>query len=333
MNDSHNAAAALLDLSPSQAVFLEDVVAGLSGDEKTLPCKYFYDRRGSQLFDRICELDEYYLTRTEIGIMRHNADAIAAAVGPGVALVELGSGSSVKTRILLDHLREPAVYVPVDICRAHLLHTVESLAERYPRLQVSPVSADFTEPFDLPETVSDALRCVVYFPGSTIGNFSEDAAAELLQQISDLCGPGGGLLIGIDLKKDAAVLEAAYNDASGVTAEFNLNILRRINRELDADFDLDAFRHKAVHNAEAGRMEVSLVSRMEQTVVMGDDCFEFEAGEEICTEHCHKYDLSEFAKRTEQAGLRVTNHWTDERNHFAVLFAQNRSRSSIARLE
>ena len=319
MNHRNDPAAVLVDLTPSQADFLDDVVAGLSADEKQLPCKYFYDLRGSQLFERICELDEYYLTRTECQIMQQNAGAIAGAIGPNVTLVELGSGSGTKTRILLDPLQKPAAYVPVDISRDHLLQTAKSLAERYPQLPVVPVSADFTKPFDFPSTVTPVRHCVVYFPGSTIGNFGADAAAVLMRQIAGLCGPGGSLLIGIDLKKAPAVLEAAYDDAEGVTAEFNRNLLRRINRELGADFDLDAFRHKAVYDSEKSRIEMSLVSQSEQTVTIGDRTFDFTAGEEICTEHCHKYDLQEFANRAEQAGFELTRYWTDEREYFAVL--------------
>lgn len=326
MSDWNRPAAALLDLSPPAKVFLRDVLAGLRAEPKTLPCKYFYDRRGSQLFERICALDEYYLTRTELGIMRHHAGAIAGALGREAVLIELGSGSSTKTRILLDRLEAPAAYVPVDISRAHLLQTAEALRERYPALPVVPVSADFTRPFELPALPGPARRRVVYFPGSTIGNFSESAADALLRQIASLCGTGGGLLIGIDLKKDAAILEAAYDDARGVTAEFNRNILRRINRELGADFDPEAFEHRAVYDRVRGRVEISLVSRCEQSATLGDETFDFAAGEAIGTEYCHKYDRREFAQRARRAGLELTHTWTDEREYFAVLLFAVRQR-------
>lgn len=319
MNHSNDSSTKLLDRTPSQAVFRKDVITGLSADEKSLPCKYFYDRRGSQLFERICELDEYYLTRTELQILRDNADAIADVIGPGVTLIEPGSGSSIKTRILLDHLREPVGYMPIDISRAHLLQAVNRLTDRYPDLPVNPVSADFTRPFELPPTAGSSRRCV-FFPGSTIGNFAEDAADDLLKRIAAMCGAGGGLLIGIDLKKDAAVLQAAYDDSRGVTAEFNRNLLRRINRELNADFDVDRFRHKVVYRPGPGRIEISLVSQCEQVVNVGGRTFRFAAGEEIRTEHCHKYDVEQFTRRAERAGFQLARHWTDARDYFAVLY-------------
>lgn len=309
----------LVDLTPSTDVFLNDVIEGLSQVEKTLPCKYFYDRRGSRLFDAICELDEYYLTRTELKILRQHAAEIAEAIGPRAMIIEPGSGSSVKTQILLDRSIDPCAYVPVDISREHLCDTAEALSQRYPKLPVLPVSADFTMPFDLPKPPRTPRRRVVFFPGSTIGNFSSDGALELLRQMAELCGRDGVLIIGIDLKKDPRVLEAAYDDGEGVTAQFNLNILWRINRELEADFDLEQFEHLAKYNAAKGRVEIFLVSRREQCVTIGDQEFEFAEGELICTEHSHKYNVEEFAEMAQAAGFELSDQWSDTRRYFAVL--------------
>ncbi len=292
----------LLDQEPGTESFLDEVLLGLRQSPKTLPCKYFYDERGSQLFDQICDLDEYYLTRTELAIMERYATQIAAQIGPGVMLIEYGSGSSVKTRILLDHLPAVNAYVPVDISRAHLQQTCRNLAIGYPEIEVLPVCADFTAEFDLPTPQSEPTHCAVYFPGSTIGNFAPEEAERILQQISTLCGTGGGLLIGIDLQKDHEVLEAAYNDSQGVTAEFNLNLLRRINRELDSDFRLDAFQHCATYDAAKGRIEISLRSLRQQDVSIAEQTFEFAENELICTEHSHKYSVLGFSQLAAQQG-------------------------------
>lgn len=300
-------------------LFRQDVVAGLSRSPKELPCKYFYDRRGSQLFDEICELDEYYLTRTELAIMQRYAAEMGEQIGPGVMLVEYGSGSSVKTRILLDNLPQPAAYVPVDISGDHLEKTARSIARDYPHLEVLPVCADFNEDFELPVATGNVTHAAVYFPGSTIGNLSVERARRLLARIAPLCGTGGGLLIGIDLQKDPAIIEAAYNDSQGVTAEFNLNLLHRINRELDADFDVDQFRHLAIYNADAGRIETYAVSRREQAVTIGNRRFVFHRDERIHTENSHKYTIEGFAAMAAEAGLALHRHWTDERRYFAVL--------------
>ncbi len=309
----------MLDFEPVTATFFQDVVSGLSADNKRLPCKYFYDRRGSKLFDEICRLEEYYLTRSELAIMRRFAPEMAAQIGPGVMLVEYGSGSSVKTRLLLDRLEDPVAYVPVDISCRHLQQSATELSHIYPRIEVLPVCADFTEEFDLPKSNRKPTHAAVYFPGSTIGNFQPDGAVLLLGSIADLCGTGGGLLIGIDLKKDVRTIEAAYNDTQGVTAEFNLNLLHRINHELGADFQLDQFRHRAIYNAEYGRVEMHLVSRQEQAVSIGEHTFDFAADETICTEYSHKYTIDEFEAIAADAGLSLHRHWTDSQRNFAVL--------------
>jgi dimethylhistidine N-methyltransferase len=305
--------------SKARRVFLHDVLAGLQTIPKSLPCKYFYDSRGSELFDQICRLDEYYLTRCELALMDQFAPEMGAQIGPGTMLVEYGSGSSVKTRYLLDGLPDPVAYVPVDISGEHLHATARELAHDYPRIEVLPVCADFTQDFALPRSQRAATHSAVYFPGSTIGNFLPARAAELLCRISRMCGTGGGLLIGIDLKKDVSTIEAAYNDRLGVTAEFNLNVLRRINHELGADFDLDQFFHRAHYNDERGRVEMHLVSRRAQQVTLGSDTIEFEAGETICTEYSHKYTVDEFAALAAGAGLTLRREWIDKLGRFAVL--------------
>ncbi len=303
----------------SRRIFLNDVQTGLRAAEKYLPCKYFYDKRGSELFDRICLLEEYYPTRVELAIMERGAAEMGEQIGPGVRLVEYGSGSSVKTRYLLDALPGAVAYVPVDISGQHLEQTAAELAADYPRIEVLPVCADFTQEFSLPQPIRAASHTAVYFPGSTIGNFLPARATELLRNITKLCEKGGGLLIGIDLKKDAAKIEAAYNDPQGVTAAFNLNLLRRINRELGGDFDLVQFRHRATYNARLGRVEIDLVSRRAQTVKIAGESYKLGVDEAIRTEYSHKYTVEEFAALAAPAGLMLHHQWTDEGHNFAVL--------------
>ena len=319
MPDQPESETELLDFQPDVDFFFQDVVTGLSRRPRTLSCKYFYDERGSQLFDQICELEEYYLTRTELAIMRQHAGEMAEQIGPGVKLVEYGSGSSVKTRLLLDNLQEPVAYVPVDISREHLQQTADKLARRYPGIEILPVCADFTEEFELPVAETTPSHDAVYFPGSTIGNFLPSEAQAMLRRIVQLCGCGGGLLIGIDLHKDARIIEAAYNDAAGVTEKFNLNLLARINRELEGDLDLSQFEHRAEYNAEVGRVEISLRSRCDQTMRIGDREFSIGVGESILTEYSHKYTIDSFAELALAAGLTLRRAWTDEREYFAVL--------------
>lgn len=313
--------AATRDRAPSAArrAFLADVLTGLHECPKQTPSKYFYDKRGSELFDRICELEEYYPTRCELDIMEEHAPQMGAAIGSGAMLVEFGSGSSVKTRYLLDALPEPAAYVPVDISGEHLRQAASEIAEDYPNIEVLPVCADFTNDFALPVARQTPTHVAVYFPGSTIGNFTPQRAAELLRRIALMCGGGGGLLIGIDLKKDIKTIEAAYNDRDGVTAQFNLNLLRRMNRELGADFDLEQFSHRATYNPQKGRVETHLVSRCAQVVMIGNKKIEFAHGETIATEHSHKYTVAEFAGFAAAAGLSLRRAWTDRDEYFAVL--------------
>jgi L-histidine Nalpha-methyltransferase len=307
---------------PDEQSFRAEVLGGLHQRPRELPCKYFYDEQGSRLFDQICELPEYYLTRTERDIMHRHAAEMAALLGPGSLLVEYGSGSSLKTRLLLDRLASVAAYVPLDVSGEHLHRSAKRLAARYPDLEVLPVCADFTADFTLPVPSRTPVRRVVYFPGSTLGNFGPSQAQSLLTRISALCGPGGALLLGIDLKKDPHVLEPAYNDSKGVTAAFNLNLLARINRELGADFDPDGFRHHAPYNRRLGCIEMYLISRKAQSVHIGKEIFTFAEGEPILTERSYKYDLDEFRFWVPRCGLRVEKVWTDERGYFSVLYLE-----------
>ncbi len=298
--------------------FRADVVSGLSRARKRLPAKYFYDTAGSELFDAITELPEYYPTRTELGILRARAGEMACRCGPECLLVELGAGSLSKVRLLLDQLDRPAAYVPIDVSGDHLRTAAAALAADYPSLEIAPVVADFTRPLALPNV--PAARRVAYFPGSTIGNFDPTEADALLRHVAQLVGPGGGLLLGIDLRKDITVLEKAYNDNAGITAAFNRNILLRINRECGGEFDAAAFRHIAFYNEERSRIEMHLVSVVEQRVQVGEAAFEFRAGESIHTENSYKYDVAEFAAKAATCGLRLDATWTDARKYFAVLY-------------
>lgn len=303
--------------------FYDDVLNGLAQSPKRLPCKYFYDRRGSRLFDAICKLPEYYLTGAELQITQQYAGEIADQIGSPAELIELGSGSSVKTRILLNHLCPPTVYVPVDISREHLQTTSKELMGLYPELEVRPCCADFTREMELP--APQKVRRTVYFPGSTIGNFGPRERLDLLQRIARLCGAGGGLLVGIDLQKDVPTIEAAYNDAQGVTAEFNLNLLGRMNRELGADFECRAFHHFAFYDPIQQRVDIRLVSDCDQTVRIGHSRFDFSVGEAIHTEYSYKFTIAGFARLAERAGFALRRHWTDANDFFALLYLQNKA--------
>lgn len=319
MNED-NASLQLYDYHPARKDMLAEVLQGLQSPDKWLSSMYFYDERGSQLFDEICELPEYYPTRTELGIMEHNADAIAELLGPRVMLVEFGSGSSLKIRILLRHLDDPAAYVPVEISREHLMNSAQALQESFPDIEILPVCADFTQDFELPEPAHSPLRNVVYFPGSTIGNFDPDDALDLLKRMARLAGDGGGVLIGVDLEKDPEILERAYNDEAGVTAAFNLNMLERLNRELGADFALSRFRHRAIWNPLRHRIEMHLISEAEQAVNIRGTQIHFDKGETIHTESSYKFTFERFANLAAQAGLTVEEVWTDDKQMFSVQY-------------
>jgi dimethylhistidine N-methyltransferase len=293
--------------------FREEVVAGLALPRKSLPPKYFYDAEGSRLFERICRLPEYYLTRAELALTRAHLAAIARFAGRGCELIEYGSGESLKSRLLIRALK-PSVYIPVDISQAALAAAAKSLAREFPRLEIVPVLADFSRPLAIP-TLRSPARCVVYFPGSTIGNLTPEEAHAFLSMTR---GQAGKMLVGVDLKKDANVLHAAYNDAAGVTAAFNLNVLARINRELAGEFDLKRFAHYAFYNPALGRIEMHLVSLERQTVSVGRHRFDFDAGESIHTENSYKYSIEEFRALAAKAGYRGEKAWTDRRGLFAL---------------
>lgn len=293
-----------------------DVLAGLSLPQKRLAPKYFYDAEGSRLFDAICDLPEYYPTRTEVSILREHGRGIADRLGRDTLLVELGSGSSLKIRVLLEALR-PAVYMPVDISKVHLLQSAEALAAAFPGLAIHAVCADYSVPFELPVDDHEHPR-VGFFPGSSVGNFDPPGAVRFLRRVGELLGPGGRLLVGVDLIKDRALVEAAYNDADGVTAAFNLNLLARLNRELGANFDLDAFRHGAWFNADLSRIEMHLISLRPQQVRIGDRSFDFDQGETLHTESSYKYDTEGFHQLAGRAGFSAEAVWTDPRSLFSV---------------
>ncbi len=317
---SAGASTKLVDFHSETETLERDVLAGLGASPKTLPSKYLYDERGSHLFDDICELEEYYPTRTELTIMDDHVGEMAAKLGSRVMLIEYGSGSGHKTEVLLEALEEPAAYVPIEISLEHLRMSAKRLAARYPEIEILPICADYTADYELPESTATPRRRVIYFPGSTIGNFPKAEAAEFLRHVAEHCGPGGGLLIGVDLDKDRALLEPAYDDAAGVTAAFNLNLLERLNRELDANFDLERFTHRAVYNAEEQRIEMYLVSRTAQNVEIAGRVFEFAAGETICTEYSHKYTLESFAELARASGLEVEQVWMDDDRLFSVQY-------------
>jgi dimethylhistidine N-methyltransferase len=298
--------------------FLDDVISGLSQPQKTLPPKYFYDAEGSRLFERICRLREYYPTRTELALTRRHLRAIRRFAGEDCELIEYGSGESVKTRMLIEHLR-PARYVAVEISEAALREAAWRLAREFPWLEIAAVVGDFSRPLKLPSRSGrKAYRRVAYFPGSTIGNLARAEAEGFLRMTRAQVGASGAMLVGVDLKKDANVLHAAYNDAEGVTAAFNLNLLARINRELGGDFDLRRFRHYAFYNASMGRVEMHLVSLVRQSVRVGRSRFDFDAGETIHTENSCKYSVEEFRALAAEAGFRGAEVWRDLRGLFSL---------------
>lgn len=324
MKDKGSEEMAPIDCGPGRETFREEVLAGLRKPQKELPSKYFYDERGAALFERICELEEYYIPRVEASIMHAHIGEMAGLIGPHALLMEYGSGNCEKVRVLLDHLYDPVAYLPVDISREQLLIVAEQLASEYPELEVYPVCADYLARFDVPQARRPAERMCIYFPGSTIGNLDPVPAQRFLQRVAGTCGQGGALLIGVDLKKDPSVLHRAYNDGEGLTAEFNLNLLIRINRELDCDFDLESFCHRAFYNPGKSRIEMHLISDREQTVHLSGQTISFAAGESIWTESSYKYDLKDFERIASGAGFNVERVWTDERQWFSVQYLVRR---------
>lgn len=313
----------MLDLAVSRREFTIDqafadaVIEGLTRRPRSLPCRFLYDAEGSDLFEQITRLPEYYPTRTEIGLLEENAVQIASLIGPGAALIELGSGSSRKTRALIEALADIRAYVPIDISRSALEAAVAALDDSYSELTVLPIHADFDEAIELPPEIAGAPR-LGFFPGSTIGNLDRRAALEFMSRVASLLGVGAHFLVGVDLKKDPRVLTRAYNDSAGVTAAFNLNLLTRINRELGGDFDPSDFAHQAIYDERRGRMELYLVSLRDQTAHVLGKTLRFAEGERIHTENSHKYTVAEFQDLAGGAGWRAGRTWVDPNDLFSL---------------
>ncbi len=307
-------------IDPAHSEHVNEVIAGLSAPQKRISPKYFYDQRGSKLFNRICELPEYYLTRTELKIFETHLDEIATHIGPRVSVIEFGSGADTKIRLLLDHLSEPAAYVPVDISSRYLEAMAEKLAVDYPQVTIRPLVADFTRPFELPTFATPPERNLVFFPGSTIGNFDDSEACALLKVMRAEAKPGGALLIGVDLEKDPDIIRAAYNDSQGLTAEFNLNVLRHLNRKFGTNFEAEHFRHQAVYDEASSRIEMRLISLRPQTVTLAGTPIQFERDEYIVTEYSRKYSLEAFAGIARDAGFDFGQAWLDENEWFSVQY-------------
>ena len=307
------------DAAPDHDEFLQEVLTGLGGERKTLPAKFFYDERGSTLFYEICATPEYYPTRTETALLGRIAGEISELIGKRCCLLEYGTGSSEKMRIVLAALDAPAAYVAVDISREHLLSATTALAADHPDIDVHAVCADYSKPFGIPPIGNQPVgRRVAFFPGSSLGNFEPPAARDFLATAAAVVGCGGGMLIGIDLKKEETILNAAYNDARGVTAAFNLNLLTRINRELGGTFDLGTFFHRAFYNSALGRIEMHLVSLADQSVTVAGRSFRFRRGESIHTENSYKYAIPEFQALARRAGFMPIRVWTDPDALFSI---------------
>jgi dimethylhistidine N-methyltransferase len=309
---------AFIDLAPGEESFRDAVLSGLSRTPKSLPCTFFYDTRGSALFEAICEVPEYYLTRAEMAILETYAGAIAERIGPHCRLIELGSGASRKVRLLLNALQSPVAYVPVDISRDFLRQAAASIAADFPELQIAAVCADYTRPFDLPALLGPPGKRVGFFPGSTIGNFEPEAVVGFFAHCGRLLGPGAEMLVGVDIKKDKAILDAAYNDAAGYNAEFNLNLLHRISKELNSDIEVDNFEHVAFYNPDEGRVELYIRSKKAQSAVIAGQRFSFGKGEMIHTENSYKYATPEFRQLAARAGFAALDTWTDPDGKFSV---------------
>lgn len=317
MTAAYEQGAVVMDSGIEREDFRRAVLEGLSQEQKRLPCRFFYDARGSELFEEITRLDEYYPTRTEAKILQQCAPEIASRTEPGTMLVEFGSGSSTKTEILLGSLDKLGVYVAIDVSQSALDDAAARINERFPDLRVETLVADFAEDMDFPAGFENAER-LGFFPGSTIGNLTHAEAENLLRHFGQVLGRGARFVVGVDLKKDLGKLIPAYDDARGVTAAFNKNLLERINRELDGDFDLDAFGHQARWNADIGRIEMHLVSDAKQTVTVAGERFSFAGGETIHTENSHKYTIEGFRNLATRAGWKPVAVWTDADNLFSV---------------
>ncbi|MBT3992379.1 MAG: L-histidine N(alpha)-methyltransferase [Rhodospirillaceae bacterium] len=308
-----------VDLQPETDDFLGEALAGLALPQKSIPPKFFYDAAGSKIFDQICEAPEYYVTRTEIALMEDIQAELNALVAPGSIAVEYGCGSSLKIRALLSALPDPAEYLAIDISRTHLINTVKEIAADYPNIRVGAICADFSDALEWPEQASleNAPR-LAFFPGSTIGNQTPEEAVQFLARVRHMVGDEGYLLIGVDLKKDVDILNRAYNDAAGYTANFNLNLLHRMKRELGAQLDVSNFAHDAFYNEAAGRIEMHLISQRDQSVELGGQSFSFKKGESIHTENSYKYSIADFEDLARQSGFEALKSWTDADNLFSI---------------
>lgn len=308
----------LTDLQPTRAAIERDVLAGLARRPRRLPSKYFYDARGSELFEEITQQPEYYLTRVELDLLESMGAEMACIVGSHAHVVEYGSGSGRKTDCLLEALEDVVAYTPIEISRSALIESIEALRERHPGIEMLPVCADFTHAVELPHPSREVDRTLIFFPGSTLGNFEKAEAVALLRAMHATMGARGAALIGIDLVKPAAVLDAAYNDAAGITAEFTLNLLARLNRDIGSDFDLQRFEHRAEYVQDRSRIETRLVSLAPQTVRVGQQSFDFAQGDAMLVEMSHKYTDDDFAELVDSAGLFVKKAWNDPDDLFGL---------------
>lgn len=311
----------LIDLGPKSYNLMKEVLTGLSKSQKAIPPKLLYDKRGSEIFEKICELKDYYLTKAEKEILKTYAKEICRHIGPDALVIEPGSGAGDKIRYLLPYLASPLGYVPIEISREILLRMTEELHRDFPDLKVFPVCADFDQELELPLTVDGrGGRKVIFFPGSTIGNLSPTEALMFLKHYGKMIGSGGAMVIGVDLKKDSETLKRAYDDSQGVTAQFNLNLLERINREADGAFDVSSFSHEAFYNEKLGRVEMHLVSKIPQLVKVHETVFRFKEGETIHTESSYKYSIEEFCELAAKAKLKIVNHWQDKNSLFSAYY-------------
>ena len=309
-----------VDIKPkTQIEFHEAILEGLSLPQKTISPKFFYDERGSEIFDKICETPDYYITRTEIGLLNDIQDELYSLAEPGSAVVEYGCGSSIKIKALLSALPDPSHYIAIDISKTHLISTAKEIASNYSNISVAAICADFMEPIDWPDRASfESSKRLAFFPGSTIGNLNPDEASQFLKYVRHLVGNEGSFIIGVDMKKDTDIFNRAYNDEEGHTADFNLNLLHRMKKELDADINISEFSHKAFYNEKLGRVEMHLISNTKQNITIDNSEHSFEKGESIHTESSHKYSKNDFVQLAEQSGFGVLKDWRDDNNLFSI---------------
>ncbi|MDT8409562.1 MAG: L-histidine N(alpha)-methyltransferase [Wenzhouxiangellaceae bacterium] len=305
--------------------FAADVMTGLAGSPPSIPCKYLYDETGSELFEAICQTEDYYVTRADLALHASHIDEIAARIGSNAHIIELGSGAGIKIRSLLEAVDSPRAYSPIEISREALATSVAQLSEQFPRLEIRPLQADYTQPIPNEELQLDppASRRVVYFPGSTISNFTHAEALRFLRRIRQMAGPGGGALIGVDLVKSPERLEKAYDDSDGVTAAFNKNLLTRLATDLDAELDAQAFEHRAVYNPSLQRIEMHLVATQNTRIRILNKAFDFQAGDHIHTENSHKYSIESFGEVARGAGMTIVQTWTDPENLFSMHYLES----------